>query len=101
MNTACVARESYQAPRRIICAASDIQQRLSQKPIRGECVLVVAGAPAKEKRKADESEVVSELAKRLDGGARLKEASVAVAKQTGWTGSNVYQLGLEILKKKD
>jgi 16S rRNA (cytidine1402-2'-O)-methyltransferase len=99
---ACLARELTKLHEEFVRGTlANIQQHLEQTPARGECVLVIAGAPAKEKKKADKTDVVAHLRQHLDAGERLKEASVAVAKQLGWTGSEVYQIGLEILDKRD
>ncbi len=98
---ACVARELTKLHEEFIRGTfSEILERLADK-IRGECVLVVAGAEAQEIKQADRLDVASALAKRLEAGERLKEAAVAVAKALGWTGSDVYEIGLELLNKKN
>jgi 16S rRNA (cytidine1402-2'-O)-methyltransferase len=92
---ACIARElTKKFEEYIRLPLTRLLERVQAEKLRGECVLVIAGISAQEKV-AQESEVIAALAKALDSGERLKDASVAIAKMYGWSNSDVYKLGLQ------
>jgi len=67
---------------------------VEKNKFRGECVLVIQGAPPVQATKAAAAEVTAELDKRLAQGQRLKEASAELAQLFGWSKSDVYRLGI-------
>ena len=94
--SACLARELTKLYEEFLRGPlSELKQRVSTGSVRGECVLVVAGAPTQAPVRADDQTVLKELISRLDSGSGLKEASAAVAEQFGWRKSEVYKLGLK------
>lgn len=98
---ACLARELTKVHEEFWRAdLSALLQRAQSSEIRGEFVLVVAGAQAGAAQKASESEATSRLRNLIGGGARLKDAASVLARETGWTSSELYKLGLR-LKEAD
>lgn len=92
---ACLARELTKLYEEFVRGdLTSILSRVKAERLRGECVLVVAGA-APEKKSA-ETEVRDDLHQLLAGGARLKEAAAVVAKRHGWASAAVYRLGLSM-----
>ncbi len=91
----CVAREIskkfeqfYRGSAREACAYF-----LRENP-RGEVTLLIAGAPPTESRWPD-GQVVIALKERISAGESLSAAAKAIAKEAGWSKSDVYQLGIK------
>lgn len=99
--TACLARELTKLHEEYIRGGLlDLKQHLANNRLRGECVLVVAGADSKQQDKPDKQSVRRDLSLLLERGEGLKLASATVAEQTGWSKSDVYRIGIEILEGK-
>lgn len=98
---ACLARELTKLHEEYVRGRlSDLKQHLANNRLRGECVLVVAGADLKQQTKPDKQTVQRELSILLERGEGLKLASATVAEQTGWSKSDLYRIGIEILEGK-
>ena len=94
---ACLARELTKVHEEFWRGdVSDLLRRAETSEIRGEFVLVVAGAQAGAAHKASEEEAKSRLQNLIGGGARLKDAASVLARETGWTSSELYKLGLTL-----
>ena len=65
-----------------------------QEPVRGEVVLVIAGASDGDQL-WDEKRVRAALLERVEAGESLSYAAKAVAKQSGWRKGDVYKVGIE------
>jgi 16S rRNA (cytidine1402-2'-O)-methyltransferase len=63
---------------------------------KGEVVIVVEGRTGHQRW--SEAEVRAALAAGLERGDRLKELSAEIAERAGWTGRDVYRLGLSLKK---
>ncbi|MGO1770696.1 MAG: 16S rRNA (cytidine(1402)-2'-O)-methyltransferase [Microbacterium sp.] len=59
--------------------------------VRGEIVVVVAGAP---ERRASTEDAVAEVRRRVDGGERMKDAAREVARESGLSSRELYQAAL-------
>jgi 16S rRNA (cytidine1402-2'-O)-methyltransferase len=79
----------------IRASVRDILEIARQRVLKGECVLVLAGASS-QSRPASESEICDRLQQLLDAGARLKDAAGLMARETGWSSSDIYKLGLKL-----
>ncbi|MBX9685451.1 MAG: 16S rRNA (cytidine(1402)-2'-O)-methyltransferase [Candidatus Obscuribacterales bacterium] len=93
---ACICRELTKLHEEYIRKpVLDLLEILKERQLKGECVLVIEGA-----RQASELMSEAELSKRLSellaSGARLKDASAVLAKESGWNASDVYKLGLKL-----
>lgn len=96
---ACLARELTKLHEEFLRGSlSEIQEQLSARTIKGECVLVVAGACG-EPEEMDEAAVGQRLGELLSGGVRLKDACSLLASETGWSASQIYKLGLALKEK--
>ncbi len=76
---------------------SGLARCLTSKKLRGEIVLVVGGSLNERNQRASQQEVKERLQELLLQGGRLKEISVLLALESGWSASQIYKLGL-ILK---
>jgi 16S rRNA (cytidine1402-2'-O)-methyltransferase len=93
---ACLARELTKLYEEFIRGTlSELEQHVERKGVRGEYVLVVAGTQ-QESQRASESEVHQRLSELLSHGAKLKEAASLLARETNWSSSEIYKLGLSI-----
>jgi 16S rRNA (cytidine1402-2'-O)-methyltransferase len=68
--------------------AAELAERLGEGEVRGEVVLVVAGADA---AAGDEAAAVDALAKLVDAGARTRPAAAVVAELTGVSANRLYR----------
>jgi 16S rRNA (cytidine1402-2'-O)-methyltransferase len=95
---ACLARELTKKFEEFIRGSlSKLHRHVETEPVRGEYVIVVAGASADSAQsKTDESDVRDRLRVLLDSGARLKDACSLLAKETGWASSDIYKIGLSL-----
>jgi 16S rRNA (cytidine1402-2'-O)-methyltransferase len=95
---ACLARELTKKFEEFIRGKlSQLIKHVETEPIRGEYVIVVAGASEDdETTKVTEEEIRNRLGELLSKGARLKDAASLLAKETGWASSDVYKIGLSL-----
>lgn len=70
---------------------SELQERLAQKPIKGEIVLLLEGAEPKG-RQYTQDELMELLQEQLEGGLSKKEAALAVSQVTGEKKNKLYAL---------
>lgn len=99
---ACLARELTKLHEEFIRGnLGELLNHVRTQPIRGEYVVVVGGADKEEAQKATEEEVTRRLTDLLARGGRLKEVSSVLAKEMGWSSSDVYKLGLGIKEGTD
>jgi 16S rRNA (cytidine1402-2'-O)-methyltransferase len=92
---ACVARELTKLHEEWVRGPlSSLAQRYGQEEARGEVVLVVEGRQGE--RRWTEDEVRAALAEGLERGEKLKPLSTGVARRAGWSGQDVYRLGLTL-----
>ena len=68
--------------------AAELAERLGEGEVRGEVVLVVAGADA---AAGDEAAAVDALARLVDAGARTRPAAAVVAELTGVSANALYR----------
>jgi 16S rRNA (cytidine1402-2'-O)-methyltransferase len=64
----------------------EIHERIAERELKGEVVLVVEGAPARELSKGDEERAVGEVLRLNDEGMSLKEAVATTIESGGWSG---------------
>ncbi|HEY9790149.1 MAG TPA: 16S rRNA (cytidine(1402)-2'-O)-methyltransferase [Candidatus Obscuribacterales bacterium] len=90
---ACLGRELTKLHEEFIRGSlSRLKQHIEENGTRGEYVLVVGGADGA--KKATQEAVQARLEELLSGGAKLKEASSILSRETGWPSSQIYKLGL-------
>mgnify|MGYP000926660576 CR=1 FL=1 len=90
---ACVARELTKLHEEVVRGSlSELAGRYADAEVRGEVVLVVEGAPRRERW--SEAEVLKALREALAAGARLKGLSQELADRSGWPAKELYRLGL-------
>lgn len=93
---ACIARELTKMYEEFVRGTlSELKAHIARQGIRGEYVLVVAGA-AEQARETDEATIRARLQELLAGGGRLKEIASLLARETTWASSDIYKLGLSI-----
>lgn len=98
---ACLAREMTKLNEEFRRGQiSEILEQISGRTVRGECVLVVGGAPGRPPGRADREELLFELEELIGSGMRLTEAAAQIAKRHGVPKSDVYRLGLGLGKAK-
>jgi len=91
---AVVARELTKVHEEFVRGTLDaLAARYSGEPPPGEVVVLVEGRG--EAPRWSEAEVRAALEAGLGRGERLKALSTEVARQAGWTGAEVYRLGLK------
>ena len=90
---AVVARELTKVHEEFVRGTlGELAARYGKEPPLGEVVLMVEGRS--EAPRWSEAEVQAALEAGLGRGERLKALSTEVARQAGWTGAEVYRLGL-------
>jgi 16S rRNA (cytidine1402-2'-O)-methyltransferase len=98
---ACLARELTKLYEEFIRGQlSQLRQHIEKYGTRGEYVLVVAGATSAA-AKSLETDVRQRLAELLAAGGKLKESASILARETGWSSSEIYKLGLSIKESLD
>lgn len=98
---ACLARELTKLHEEFIRGTlSQLIGHLQDKGTRGEYVLVVGGASGEETR-VEKAVVERRLHDLLADGGRLKDVSAVLARETGWSSSEIYKLGLAIKEGRD
>ena len=91
---AVVARELTKVHEELVRGTLDeLAARYGGEPPLGEVVVLVEGRS--EAPRWSEAEVKATLEAGLQRGERLKALSTEVARQAGWTGTEVYRLGLK------
>lgn len=76
-----------------------VAERLEGAAVRGEVTLLIAGAP--DVKRADVAEVRRRIAELRAAGTGMKAISRQVAGETGWSGREVYELGVAMAKDGD
>jgi 16S rRNA (cytidine1402-2'-O)-methyltransferase len=90
---ACVARELTKMHEELVRGTlAELAARYQSEEPRGEVVIVVEGRTAPVRWTGDE--VRHALQRGLAAGERLKELSTEIARASGWSGQDVYKLGL-------
>lgn len=98
---ACICRELTKKFEEYIRGnVQDLLAVLDKRELKGEAVLVLAGNE-NTAVKANEEELRKKLSILLSSGAKLKEASGILARECGWQASDVYALGLDLLKRQE
>lgn len=98
---ACLCRELTKLHEEYIRGGvNDILLIAKQRQLKGECVLVLAGSTAAQE-KMSEAELTERLESMLNAGARLKESSGLLAKESGWSASDIYKMGLRLREKSN
>lgn len=94
---ACVARELTKKHEEFVRGTlSELEARYRGAEVLGEVVLVVEGRTGS--TRWTEDEVTKALSEGLARGDKLKAVSTEVAKRAGWSGQDVYRLGLSLKK---
>lgn len=92
---ACVARELTKTHEEFVRGQlSELVERYRDQEVLGEVVVVVEGR--REAQRWSEEEVSKALALGLERGEKLKPLSTDIARRAGWTGQEVYRLGLRL-----
>lgn len=90
---ACVARELTKLHEELVRGRlTELVSRFAGKEVLGEVVVVIEGRTGE--RRWTEAEVRRALEEGLARGEKLKPLSTALARQAGWSGQDVYRLGL-------
>lgn len=90
----CVAREMTKMFEQFWRGtAKEAQQHYSDENPKGEVTLVIAGAP--DEGRWDKARVQAALEAELASGASMSKAAKAVAAESGWKKSAVYNLGID------
>jgi 16S rRNA (cytidine1402-2'-O)-methyltransferase len=102
---ACVARELTKLHEQFMRGTiSELQLMTSSSQIRGECVLVIAGAEQETEPSplvgSTEEQVRNAIKEMLSRGLGVKEISTKCSKQFGLRSSIVYQLALACIKEE-
>jgi 16S rRNA (cytidine1402-2'-O)-methyltransferase len=98
---ACLARELTKLHEEFIRdSVAGLLEHIRTSSVRGEYVLVVEAAQESVER-AGQEVVEARLRDLLSGGARVKDAALILAGETGWTSSQIYKLGLAVKEGKD
>ena len=98
---ACICRELSKLYEEFIRGrVLDLLQISRERTLKGECVLVLEGS-SKEELSMSEEEVLEKLGSMLQAGARLKDAAGLLAKESGWSSSDIYKLGLKLRGTND
>ena len=94
---ACLARELTKLHEEFLRGPlSYIKSVVDTRELKGEFVLVVEGAISTERPRLSAQDAGQKLKEMLDQGARLKDAASILTKETGWTSSQLYKLGLSL-----
>jgi 16S rRNA (cytidine1402-2'-O)-methyltransferase len=92
---ACVARELTKVHEEIVRGTLEgLSARYEGAEVLGEVVIVVGGRAGESRW--SEAEVLAALRDGLSQGEKLKGLSTEVAKRAGWSGQEVYRLGLSL-----
>ncbi len=92
---ACVARELTKLHEEFVRGTlSELEARYRGQEVKGEVVLVVEGRRGE--GRWGEDEVRRALEAGLSRGEKLKPLSTELARQSGWSGQEVYRLGLSL-----
>ncbi len=91
---ACIARELTKVHEELVRGRlSELVARFARAEVLGEAVVVVEGSSGPERW--TEAEVVRALEEGLARGEKLKPLSTEIAHRAGWSGQDVYRLGLK------
>jgi 16S rRNA (cytidine1402-2'-O)-methyltransferase len=94
---ACVARELTKLHEEFVRAPlSELSARYATEEARGEVVVLVEGRTGE--RRWSEEELRRALEDGLARGDKLKPLSTELARRAGWSGQDVYRLGLSLKK---
>ncbi|MCP3060307.1 16S rRNA (cytidine(1402)-2'-O)-methyltransferase [Myxococcus sp. K38C18041901] len=94
---ACVARELTKLHEEFVRAPlSELSARYATEEARGEVVVLVEGRTGE--RRWSEEELRRGLEDGLARGEKLKPLSTELARRAGWSGQDVYRLGLSLKK---
>ncbi|GEN10509.1 16S rRNA (cytidine1402-2'-O)-methyltransferase [Myxococcus fulvus] len=94
---ACVARELTKLHEEFVRAPlSELSARYATEEARGEVVVLVEGRTGE--RRWSEEELRRALEDGLARGEKLKPLSTELARRAGWSGQDVYRLGLSLKK---
>src|SRR4051812_18754920 len=92
---ACVARELTKVHEEFVRAPlSELAARYAAEEPRGEVVVLVEGRTGE--RRWSEEELRRALEEGLSRGEKLKALSTELARRAGWSGQDVYRLGLSL-----
>lgn len=92
---ACVARELTKMHEEFVRAPlSELAARYGAEEPRGEVVVLVEGRTGE--RRWSEEELRKALEEGLSRGEKLKALSTELARRAGWSGQDVYRLGLNL-----
>lgn len=98
---ACICRELTKIYEEFIRGrVLDLLHVSRERTLKGECVLVLEGSSIEELAMSEE-EVLERLESMLQAGARLKDAAGLLAKESGWSSSDIYKLGLKLRGTND
>lgn len=92
---ACVARELTKVHEELVRGTlAELAERYQGQEVLGEVVLVVEGRRGE--RRWTQDEVTRALEEGLARGEKLKALSTELARRSGWSGQEVYRLGLSV-----
>jgi 16S rRNA (cytidine1402-2'-O)-methyltransferase len=92
---ACVARELTKMHEEFVRGPlAELASRYGAEEPRGEVVVLVEGRTGE--RRWSEEELRRALAEGLERGEKLKALSTELARRAGWSGQDVYRLGLSL-----
>lgn len=93
---ACLGRELTKLHEEFIRGnMSEIIRQVNDRGIKGEYVLVIAGAEPPPEVELTEEELLTEISERLKGGRGLKEVSQELAQELNLRRADIYKLGLK------
>ncbi len=93
---ACLARELTKLHEEFLRGTmSEIIGKVSERGVRGEYVLVIAGAEAPVEVELSDDELMSQIGERLKTGRGLKEVSQELALELNRRRADIYKLGLK------
>ncbi|MFL5319306.1 MAG: 16S rRNA (cytidine(1402)-2'-O)-methyltransferase [Myxococcaceae bacterium] len=95
---ACVARELTKKHEEFVRGSlSELETRYRDAEVLGEVVIVVEGRRGE--TRWTEEEIRAALTEGLSRGEKLKPLSTDIARRAGWSGGEVYRLGLSLKPK--
>lgn len=93
---ACLARELTKLHEEFIRGTmTEIIRQVTERGVRGEYVLVIAGAEEPEPVELTDEELTAEIGERLKSGRGLKEVSQELAQELNKRRADIYKLGLK------
>lgn len=93
---ACLARELTKLHEEFVRGTmSEIIRHVAERGIKGEYVLVIAGAEPVPDIELSDEELMAEISERLKSGLGLKEVSQAMAEEFNRRKADIYRLGLK------